>query len=133
MRPRCRERKQGRVRLQMPAYLRLAFDLAKKNSKRIGLRIQMCAPDYTHEAALPDFVLEKVPKVDLLLSDEENSKSAQRFLANPHSRYQPRYDHPIFQQAFKELVGALAAEFDGHPQIEFIDTFMYGFWGEAQT
>src|SRR5438046_10272426 len=113
MRPRCRERKQGRVRLQMPAYLRLAFDLAKKNNKRIGLRIQMCAPDYTQQAALPDFVLEKVPKVDLVLSDQESSASAQRYLQNPHSRYQPRYDHPFFQQAFKELVGLLAAEFEG--------------------
>jgi hypothetical protein len=27
----------------------------------------------------------------------------------------------------------LAAEFDGNPLIEFIDTFMYGFWGEGHT
>jgi hypothetical protein len=54
-------------------------------------------------------------------------------LENPHSRYQPRYDHPFFQQAFKELVGLLAAEFDGNPLIEYIDTFMYGFWGEGHT
>jgi hypothetical protein len=54
-------------------------------------------------------------------------------LQNPHSRYQPRFDHPFFQQAFKELVGLLAAEFDGNPLIEFIDTFMYGFWGEGHT
>ena len=27
----------------------------------------------------------------------------------------------------------MAAEFDGNPQIEFIDTFMYGFWGEGHT
>ena len=54
-------------------------------------------------------------------------------MQNPHSRYQPRFDHPFFQQAFKELVGLLAAEFDGSPLIEFIDTFMYGFWGEGHT
>ena len=78
-------------------------------------------------------VLDKVPKVDLVLSDQESSASAQRYLRNPHSRYQPRYDHPFFQQAFKELVGLLAAEFDGNPLIEFIDTFMYGFWGEGHT
>ena len=64
----------------MPDYLKHVFDLAKKNNKRIGLRIQMCAPDYTHDAALPDFVLEKVPKVDLVLSDQESSASAQRYL-----------------------------------------------------
>jgi len=73
----------------MPDYLKLVFELAKKNNKRVGLRVQMCAPDYTHEAALPDFVLDKVPKVDLVLSDQENRASAQRYLQNPHSRYQP--------------------------------------------
>src|SRR6478736_4614915 len=35
-------------RLQMPDYLKLVFDQAKKNNKMVGLRIQMCAPDYTH-------------------------------------------------------------------------------------
>jgi hypothetical protein len=30
-------------------------------------------------------------------------------------------------------VGLLAAEFDGNPQVEFMDTFMYGFWGEGHT
>ncbi len=59
--------------------------------------------------------------------------AGKRFLDNPHSHYQPRYDHPFFQQAFKELVGQLAAEFDGNPLIEYIDTFMYGFWGEGHT
>ncbi|MGA8868884.1 MAG: hypothetical protein WB510_18055, partial [Candidatus Sulfotelmatobacter sp.] len=133
IRPTWREVQPRPGRLDMPDYLKLVFDLAKKNNKRIGLRIQMCAPDYTHEAALPDFVLDKVPKVDLVLSDQESSASAKRYLQNPHSRYQPRYDDPFFQQAFKELVGALAAEFDGNPLIEFIDTFMYGFWGEGHT
>ena len=133
IRPTWREVQPRRGRLELPDYLRLVFDLAKKNNKRVGLRVQMCAPDYTHEAALPDFVLEKVPKVDLVLNDKENSAAAERYLRNPHGRYQPRYDDFFFQQAFKELVGLLAAEFNGSPQVEFIDTFMYGFWGEGHT
>jgi hypothetical protein len=133
IRPTWREVQPRPGRLDMPDYLKLVFDLAKKNNKRIGLRIQMSAPDYTHEAALPDFVLDKVPRVDLVLTDQESSAAAKRYLQNPHSRYQPRFDDPFFQQAFKELVGALAAEFDGNPLIEFIDTFMYGFWGEGHT
>jgi hypothetical protein len=133
IRPTWREVQPRPGRLEMPDYLRLVFELAKKTNKRIGLRVQMSAPDYTREAALPDFVLDKVPKVDLVLSDRESSASAQRYLKNPHSRYQPRFDHPSFQQAFKDLVGLLAAEFDGNPLIEFIDTFMYGFWGEGHT
>jgi hypothetical protein len=133
IRPTWREVQPRPGRIELPDYLKLVFDLAKKNNKRIGLRIQMSAPDYTHEAALPDFVLDKVPKVDLVLSDKENSREAERYLRNPHGKYQPRFDDPFFQQAFKDLVGALAAEFNGNPQIEFIDTFMYGFWGEGHT
>ena len=133
IRPTWREVQPRPGRLELPDYVKLVFKLAKTNNKRVGFRIQMCAPDYTHAAALPDFVLDKVPKVDLVLSDQESSAEAKRFLENPHSRYQPRYDDPFFQQAFKELVGLLAAEFDGNPQIEFMDTFMYGFWGEGHT
>jgi hypothetical protein len=134
IRPTWREVQPRPGRLQLPDYVKLVFEQAKKNNKRVGLRIQMCAPDYKHEAALPDFVLEKVPKVDLLQpSDQESIAAGKRFLENPHSRYQPRYDDPFFQQSFKELVGQLAAEFDGNPLVEYIDTFMYGFWGEGHT
>jgi hypothetical protein len=133
IRPTWREVQPRPGRLDFPDYVKLVFELAKSNNKRIGLRIQMCAPDYTHAPALPDFVLEKVPKVDLVLSDKENEKSAERYLRNPHSRYQPRFNDPFFQQAFRELVGAMAAEFNGNSTIEFIDTFMYGFWGEGHT
>jgi hypothetical protein len=133
VRPTWREVQPRPGRLEMPDYLKLVFDLAKKNNKRVGLRVQMSAPDYTHAAALPDFVLEKVPKVDLVMNPKESSAAAERYLRNPHARYQPRFDDPFFQQAFKELVGLLAAEFDGNAAIEFIDTFMYGFWGEGHT
>jgi hypothetical protein len=133
IRPTWREVQPRPGRLDFPDYVKLVLDLAKKSNKRVGLRVQMCAPDYTHAPALPDFVLEKVPKVDLILSDKENAAEGERYLRNPHSRYQPRYDDPFFQSAFRDLVGALAAEFNGNPVIEFIDTFMYGFWGEGHT
>jgi hypothetical protein len=45
----------------------------------------------------------------------------------------PRYDHPAYQAAFRELNALLAAELNGNPQIEYMDTMMYGFWGEAHT
>src|SRR5947207_9589960 len=46
---------------------------------------------------------------------------------------EPRYDHPEFQRAFRELNGLLAAELDGNPLVEFADLMMYGFWGEGHT
>ena len=48
-------------------------------------------------------------------------------------RYEPRYDHPAFQAAFRELTDLLASEYDGHPDVEYVDTAMYGFWGEGHT
>ncbi len=133
VRPTWREVQSRPGRLEIPEYIKLVFELAKKNHKRVGLRVQMSAPDYKHEPALPDFVLEKVPTVDLVVNDQESAASGKRFLENPYSRYQPRFNHPFFQQSFDELVGLLAAEFDGNPDVEFIDTFMYGFWGEGHT
>jgi len=109
IRPTWREIQPRPGRLEYPDYLKLVFDLAKKSNKRIGLRVQMSAPDYTHDAALPDFVLNKVPKVDLVMNDKEDRRAAERYLRNPHARYQPRFDDPFFQQAFGELVGLLAA------------------------
>lgn len=135
VRPTWREVQPRPGHLQLPDYLKQVFDLARKNNKRIGLRIQMSAPDYTHSAALPDFVLEKVPKVDLILGNAsaEDKTASERYLRNPHARYQPRFDDPFFQAAFRDLVAAMAAEWNGHPNVEFIDTFMYGFWGEGHT
>lgn len=133
IRPTWREIQPNRGRLELPDYLKQVFELAKSHNKRIGLRVQMSAPDYTHAAALPDFILEKVPKVDLILTNKNEERSARRYLNNPHGKYQPRFDDPFFQDAFKEMVGLLAAEYDGNPNIEFIDTFMYGFWGEGHT
>src|ERR1700683_903274 len=132
IRPTWREIQPRPGRLELPDYVKLVLELAKKNNKRVGLRIQMSAPDYKNQPALPDFVLDKVRTVPLI-PDEKEKKSAARFMANPYSAYQPRFDHPFFQQAFAELVGLLAAEFNGSPAIEFIDTFMYGFWGEGHT
>jgi len=133
IRPTWREIQPRPGPLAFPDYLKLVFDLAKKNDKQIGMRIQMSAPDYWRAPALPDFVLDNVPTVDLVLDPHESPAQGERFLKNKFSRYQPRYDHPFFQQSFKELIGQLAAEFNGNLSIEFIDTFIYGFWGEGHT
>jgi hypothetical protein len=133
LRPTWREVQPRPGRLELPEYFKLALDLGKRYNKRLGFRIQMSAPDYTHAPALPDFVLDRVPRVDLVLGNTEDRAAAQRYLKNPYARYQPRFDDPFFQQSFAELVGLLAAEFNGSPDIEYIDTFMYGFWGEGHT
>lgn len=133
VRPTWREFQSRPGRLDFPDYLRQIFDLAKKNHKRIAFRVQMSAPDYFHAPALPDFVLDKVPMVKLVGDWKSGHPPNVRYLKNPRAHFQPRYDDPFFQQAFRELVGLLAAEFNGNPAIECMDTFMYGFWGEGHT
>ncbi|MGA8530375.1 MAG: hypothetical protein WB622_11720 [Acidobacteriaceae bacterium] len=133
VRPTWREVQAQPGKLALPPYLQQVFALAKSSGKRVAFRVQMCAPDYTHGPALPDFVLNTVPFVPLILKDESERTDAQRYLDNPWSKAQPRYDLPVFQNAFRGLVEALAEEFDGHPDVEFMDTFLYGFWGEGHT
>lgn len=123
IRPTWREVQPRWGRLEFPDWWKLTFELARQYDKRIGFRIQMRAPDYREEA-LPDFILEKVPMVKLIGEWRRNQKEVFE---------EPRYDHPFFQEAFRELNNLLAAELNGHPQVEFMDTFLYGFWGEGHT
>ena len=106
-------------RLDLCEHWQLAFDLAKRYDKRLGLRVMMSNPDI-EGTALPAFLAQRVPMVEL--GEWQNRR-----------RFEPRYDDPHFQAAFDELDGLLAREYDGHPQVEYVDTAMYGFWGEGHT
>lgn len=128
LRPTWREVQPRPGRLDFPDYWKLTFELARKYGKQVAFRIQMRAPDY-QEDALPDFVLDKVPMVRL----QGEWKGNPNAIRHRKVHYEPRYDHPAFQAAFEELNGLLAAELNGNPLVEFMDTFMYGFWGEGHT
>jgi len=106
-------------RLDFCEHWKLAFDLARRYQKRVGFRVMISNPDILGPT-LPDFLLPKVPMVKL---GEWQGRM----------RYEPRCDDPAFQSAFRELVDLLAAEYDGHSDVEYVDTFMYGFWGEGHT
>jgi hypothetical protein len=111
------QRKPGR--LDLCEHWKIAFDLAKRYDKRLGLRVMMSNPD-VEGSALPDFLAKRVPMVEL-----------GEWLGR--RRFEPRYDDPAFQAAFNELTSLLADAYDGHPQVEYVDTAMYGFWGEGHT
>ncbi|NQV14436.1 hypothetical protein HQ531_03175 [bacterium] len=111
-------------RLDLCDHWRIAFDLAQKYGKRIGIRVQLMSP-VIEPHSVPDFLAAKIPFVKLGKTKEIGIKGK--------THYAPRYDHPEFLKAFKELDDLLAAEYNGHPNIEFVDTCMYGFWGEGHT
>jgi hypothetical protein len=106
-------------RLEPNEIWRTSLALAKQYGKRMGFRVMISNPDM-EGYALPDFLREKVPMVKLGQWQKRQ-------------REEPRCDHPRFQEAFEELIGLLAAEYDGHPDVEYVDTCMYGFWGEGHT
>src|SRR5579864_2042363 len=106
-------------RLDLCEHWKLTFELAKRYQKRVGFRVMISNPDIP-DSPLPEFLRDKIPMVKL--GDWQR-----------RTRYEPRYDDPAFQAAFRELVDLLADSYDGHPDVEYVDTFMYGFWGEGHT
>lgn len=114
-------------KLDFPEGWKITFDLARRYNKRVGFRIMLENPD-SPELGAPDFVTQKVPYVKLR-GEWETSSEIRR--AKEHKM--PRYDHPEYQAAFRELNALLAAELNGNPLVEYMDTMMYGFWGEGHT
>ncbi len=111
-------------RLDLCEHWQITMDLARQYQKKVGFRIQLSSPVVPYPS-MPDFVYEQVPHVTLGKTD--------RIGLPGKVHEQPRYDHPAFQSAFKELDDLLADAYNGHPDIEYVDTYMYGFWGEGHT
>ena len=104
-------------RLDLSPIWALTLDAARRHGKRVAFRVQLSNPEFEpKQLAMPDFVSAKTPLAPIGRGYRE-----------------PRYDHPEFQKAFRELTGLLAAEFDANPLIEFMDLMQYGFWGEGHT
>lgn len=111
-------------RLDFPDHWKITFDMARKYGKKVGLRIQLMSPVIEPQSA-PDFVVEKVPFVELGKTEKIGIPGKVHMA--------PRYDHPAFMSAFRELDDLLSDVYNGHDLVEFVDTAMYGFWGEGHT
>ncbi len=111
-------------KLDLCDHWKIAFDLAQKYDKRIGIRVQLMSP-VIKPHSVPDFVADKIPFVKLGKTKEIGIKGK--------THYAPRYDHPEFMKAFREMDDLLADKYNGHANIEFVDTCMYGFWGEGHS
>ncbi|MFZ0391903.1 MAG: hypothetical protein WAN36_15690 [Calditrichia bacterium] len=128
IRPNWRDIQKQPGKLDFPEYWKITFDLAKKYNKRVAFRIMLENPDFA-ELGPPDFVVEKVPYVKL--TGEWRTSPESTRAKKEHKM--PRYDHPAYQAAFRELNALLADELNGNPLVEYMDTFMYGFWGEGHS
>lgn len=128
IRPNWRDVQKQPGRLDFPEWWKITFDLARQYNKRIGFRVMLENPD-TLEPGMPAFLMDKVPYVKLK-GEWKGDPAQMRYRKDNRV---PRYDYPAYQAAFRELNELLAAELNGHPQVEFMDTMMYGFWGEGHT
>lgn len=113
-------------RLNLSPVWEATLDAAKRHNLGVGFRVQLSSPNIEPaKLSLPDFLREKIPIVNIGGKSKAHHTS--------FDFYEPRYDHPEFQKAFAELNDLLAERFDGHPQLEFMDLMIYGFWGEGHT
>lgn len=112
-------------KLDLNPVWKLTLDAAKAHGKRVAFRVMLSNNVFQPKRlAMPDFLAGKVPVVAIGRARDLGGSAGYR---------EPRYDHPEFLRAFRELNELLAAEFDGHAQVEFVDLMMYGFWGEGHT
>lgn len=112
-------------RLDLDPVWQLTLDAARRHGLRFAFRIQLSNPQFEpEEIALPRFLRDKVPLVNI--GHMQRNGRDVNFV-------EPRYDHPAFQSAFRELNELMAARFDNEPLLEWMDLMMYGFWGEGHT
>lgn len=128
LRPNWREVQSRRDALDLPDWWRLTFDIARQYGKRVAFRIMLENPDFP-DPGMPAFLMEKVPYVPL--NGSWPGDASQVRYRKKHAM--PRYDHPAYQAAFAELNALLADRYNGSADIEYMDTMMYGFWGEGHT
>jgi hypothetical protein len=128
IRPNWRDVQKRPGRLDFPDWWQITFDLARTYDKRVGFRIMLENPDFP-EPGMPPFLMEKVPYVKLK-GEWKGNRNEVRYTKEHRM---PRYDHPAYQDAFRELNAMLANELNGNPLVEYMDTMMYGFWGESHT
>jgi len=132
IRPTWRQMQSQRGRLDPFEHWKVTLELAEKYKKRVGFRIMLANPDIEEES-LPDFVLENVSMQYLGKGwDIEESVDAHEVRTRKEHRI-PHYHHPYFLEALQEFDALLAGQYNGRASIEYMDTYMHGFWGEGHT
>ncbi|MCF0185613.1 MAG: twin-arginine translocation signal domain-containing protein [Bacteroidaceae bacterium] len=120
------QKKEGK--LDFDDYWKITMEKAEKYGKRVGFRIMLNNPDIL-DNALPDFVLDKVP-LHKLKGEWKGNPSQVRY---QHEHLQPEYQNDYFLKYYEEMMQLLAEKYNGSPLIEYMDTSLYGFWGEGHT
>jgi len=113
-----RDVQRERGKLQIPEAWKWMLEAVEAKDKSWGFRIMNCCPHSTHPNGLPDFLQDRFEMKPYWTKD---------FSGGP--KYFPYYTDEYLDY-WKELLQLLAAEFDHHPRLEYVDVSGYGFWGE---
>lgn len=132
IRPTWRQMQSQRGKLDLFEPWQITLELAEKYNKRVGFRIMLANPDIEAES-LPDFVLENVPMQMIGKGWDAEDKVTKTEPRTWREHRIPHYHHPYFLEALEEFDALLAERYNGHANIEFLDTYMHGFWGEGHT
>jgi hypothetical protein len=132
IRPTWRQMQTQRGRLDPFEHWRITLELAEKYNKRVGFRIMLANPDIEEES-LPDFILENVPIQVLGKGWDAEERLSEKEVRSRKEHRIPHYHHPYFLVALAEFDALLAEQYNGHAWIEYMDTYMHGFWGEGHT
>ena len=92
--------------------------------KRIAFRIT-CAESHDAPFATPRWVMEAGAKGYSFQWENDKKANVQR--------WSPDYDDPIFLDRLDKFLAALAARYDGDPNVDFMDVGSLGTWGEMHT
>ena len=115
-------------KLEFDDYWKITMEKADKYNKAVGFRIMMNAPDIM-DNTLPDFIHNKI-KFTKLPGEWKGNPSQVRY---QKEHPQPDYSDPYFLECFEELHALLSEQLNDNPLIEYMDTNMYGLWGEGHS
>jgi hypothetical protein len=133
IRPTWRQMQSQRGKLDLFEHWQITLELAEKYNKPVGFRIMLANPDSEEAECLPDFVLENVPMKVLGTGWADEGEVNPQELRTQREHRMPHYHDPYFLEALTEFDALLAERYNGHPCIEYMDTYMHGFWGEGHT
>lgn len=91
--------------------------------KKMALRINCC--EHWIPWATPKWLMEKGAKGVWFMKGKGPQPDGQL--------WEPDYLDPIYLEKLEALIKALAARYDGNPNVAFIDIGTFGLWGEGHT
>ena len=90
--------------------------------RQIALRISCSETEFN---GTPEWVRRAGAKVHRFDPDQGESEQG--------TLWEPDFDDPIFLAKLDAFLAALAARYDGSPEVAFIDVGSFGVWGEGHT